>query len=105
MITYKTTSIARLTVTVGDSDKESYVTVEGLERVAMDIQPANAELIALTDGVMGQTFRAFTQESNIFIGDRVTVSGTSDVFTVRGIDNWDYGPIPHLELVLFKGDS
>lgn len=106
MIIYgKTTSISRLTVTVGNSDKEQYQTVTGLEAVKMDIQPASAELTAVSNGVYGQTFRAFTSTSNLKIGDRVTVSGNNKNYIVKGISDWNYGPLPHLELVLFEGDN
>lgn len=97
-------SIARLTPE-SDTDKESYATVVGLEAVPMNIQPATAELIAVSDGVYGQTFQAFTQSSNVQIGDQITISGTNNKFIVKGIQDWNFPPIPHYELVLFKGDD
>ena len=96
------TSIARLSPEASDNDKEKYAVINPL--VPMDIQPANAELTVMVEGKYGQTFRAFTTYSGVSIGDRVTVSG-GDVYKVKGIDNWNYGPLPHVELVLFKGDD
>jgi len=101
----KVVSVQRLTPTSGDSDKESYVTVSGLEAVKMNIQPASAELTAITNGAYGQVFKAFTGISNIKVGDRVTISGSSKLFIVNGVQDHQYGPLPHLELVLFEGDN
>lgn len=98
-----TAQIARLSATPGNSDKENYSVIN--VSVPMDIQPASAELIAITEGRYGQVFKAFTTYSGIAIGDRITVSGTGDIYKVRGVDNWNRPPMPHVELVLFKGDN
>lgn len=101
----KTVSIKRLTVIVGDSDKESYANVGNMHAVKINIQPATPELTAVAEGVYGQTFRAFVTVSGIRIGDRVTVSGTNERFTVKGVHDWYNAVLPHLELVLFKDDE
>jgi hypothetical protein len=101
----KTVSISRLTVTVNDVDKEQYQPVGNMHAVGMNIQPASAELTAVSEGVYGQTYRAFVSVSGIRIGDRVTVSGTNDRFTVKGVQDWYNGILPHLEIVLFKDDN
>lgn len=101
----RTVSIERLTPTFLDSDKESYQAVGNYQAVKMNIQPASAELTAVSEGVYGQTFQAFTTVSGIRISDRVTVSGSGDKYIVKGVNNHIWGPIPHLELVLFKGDN
>ena len=100
----KIASIARLTPETADTDKERYGAVGNYEAIDINIQPATAELTAVSDGVYGQTFRAFVAVSGIMVGDRVTVSGTGDVFTVKGVDDLFFSPIPHLELVLWKGN-
>lgn len=105
MIFEKTVSIQRLTQTVGNTDKEQYQQVGNMHNVRMNIQPASAELTAVSNGVYGQTYRAFVAVSGIRISDRVTVSGSNKQFIVKGIQDWFYGPIPHLELVLFEGDN
>lgn len=101
----KTVSIQRLTVTVGDSDKERYQPVGNMHSVRINIQPATPELAAVSEGVYGQTYRAFVSVSGIRIGDRVTVSGTNERFTVKGISDWYNAILPHLEVVLFKDDQ
>lgn len=68
----------------------------------MNIQPASAELTVLSEGQLGKTFRFFTTYSGMGIGYRVTVSGTDLVYEVKGIDDWNFGPMPHYEGVLFK---
>jgi hypothetical protein len=105
MIFERTASVARLSQTALDGDKEQYVTIEGYGNININIQPASGEVLALVNGVYGQTFTAFTTVSGIAIGDRVTVSGTFDRYYVKGINDWYYAPIPHVELILFKGDS
>lgn len=101
----KVASIERLTVVVGSSDKEQYQPVGNMSGVRINIQPASAELTAVSNGVYGQTYRGFVSVSGIKISDRITISGTSKQFIVKGIQDWFYSPIPHLELVLFEGDN
>jgi hypothetical protein len=72
--------------------------------MGINIQPASPELLAVSEGVYGQTYKAFITYSGLQIGDQITVSGTNDKYIVRGIDDWNYGPLPHYEVVLFKGD-
>lgn len=105
MILDKNASVARLTADSDDSDKEAYVAVDGLGNVKINIQPADAELTAVADGVFGQTFQAFVSVSGIKIGDRITVSGSNIQYLVKGVRDWYFAPLPHVELVLFEGDS
>lgn len=101
----KTVAIARLTPQGDDADKEAYVQVPGLANVKMGVAPATAELTAISNGVYGQTFQGYTTISGLKIGDQVTISGSNDKFIIKGINDYFYGPIPHLEIVLFKGDN
>lgn len=101
----KKCAVERLTPTAADADKEQYATISAYRNIDINIQPATAELTAVSDGIYGQTFQAFVTVSGIRTGDRVTVSGTNDLFIVKGVHNWNYGPIPHYEIVLFKGDN
>lgn len=105
MILNKIVAVARLTKNPLNASKESYQAVGNMQAIGMNIQPAEADLIAVSEGVYGQTFQAFTSVSGIQVGDQITVSGTADVFIVHGVKNQYYGPIPHLELVLFLGDQ
>lgn len=105
MILDRVVSIARLTPDNANNDKETYVTVSGLEGVKMNIQPANAELIALTEGQIGRTYKGFTAINGIQISDKVTVSGSNVSYLVKGVSDWFFGPLPHLELVLWLGDE
>lgn len=105
MILDRVVSIARLTPDNADNDKEAYVSVSGLEGVRMNIQPADAELIALTEGQVGRTYKGFTAISGIHISDKITISGSNTSYLVKGISDWYFGFIPHLELVLWLGDE
>lgn len=101
----KTARVERLIPTIADTDKEQYAEVGNYGNIQINIQPASAELTAVSNGVYGQTFQAFTAVSGINIGDRITVSGSNAIFIVNGKQDWQYAPIPHLELTLFKGDD
>lgn len=105
MILDRVVSVARLTPDNDNADKEGYVAVVGLESVRMNIQPADAETVAISEGQIGRTFRGFTSVSGIMLGDRVTVSGSNTTYLVRGIEDWYFAPLPHLELILFLGDE
>lgn len=98
-------SVQRLTAGAVDSDKENYAEITAYNNVKINIQPATAALTAVAEGVYGQTYQAFVTISGIRIGDRLTVSGTNDKFIVKGVNDWNYGPLPHCELILFKGDN
>lgn len=101
----KVAQVYRLQPSSSDSDKEAYAGVGNLQGVQINIQPATAELTAISEGAFGQTFQAFVAISGILIGDKIVVSGTNDTFIVKGRQDNLSGPIPHLELVLFKGDN
>ena len=96
----KSAAVARLSPNADNSSKESYVTL--LPNIRINIQPASASITAVAEGVYGETFKAFVSVSGIQIGDRITVSGVGDKYIVKGTDDWNYGPLPHTELVLFK---
>lgn len=104
MILDKLVFVARLSPNSDNSDKEAYATITPIG-VKMNVQPASPELVAITDGALGRTYQAWTTYSGIQNGDRVTLSGTSKVFIVKGVKDWYFPPIPHLELVLFEGDA
>jgi hypothetical protein len=91
MLLDKTVIISKITSDGSGTDKETYTTYSGfLERghaalaVRMNIQPASAELTVLAEGEVFKTFKGFTTNSGIVEGMRVTVSGTNDIFTVKG---------------------
>jgi hypothetical protein len=81
----------------GNADKEGYVSNAALSAVKMNIQPATAEVTVLVEGAFGKTYTGFTSVSGIAIGNRLTVSGTGDVYYVRGVKNWNQPPMPHFE--------
>lgn len=101
----KVASVDRLQPTVADTDKEQYRAVGNYNAIKINIQPATAELTAIAGGVYGQTFRGYVSVSGIRISDRITISGSNDKFIVKGVEDHFYGPLPHLELILFKGDN
>lgn len=101
----KIASVQRLTATGADPDQEEYQNVPALSAIRINIQPASPELTAVSEGVFGQTFSAFVRQTGIKIGDRITISGSNQKFITKGIQDHNWGPIPHLELILFKGDN
>ncbi len=101
----KKAAVSRFTPNQGDTDKEQYASVDGLGNIDINVQPASAELIAITDGAVGLTFEAFTSISGIKVGGRITISGSGGKFIVKGVREWFFAPIPHLEIILFKGDE
>lgn len=105
MILDRVVSVKKLTATPGDADKETWETLSGAEGIKMNIQPASAELTAISDGQYGKTFRYFTTYSGLKIGQRITVSGTSDTYDVKGVEDWNTPPLPHFEGVLFKREE
>lgn len=105
-----TVFVARLTKDAADRDKESYVSHSGFRgpggiataALKVNIQPATAELTVLSEGVLGKTFRVFTTASGLVEGMRITVSGTSDNYYIRGREKYNYGLGQHFELVANK---
>lgn len=109
MLLDKTVIVSKITSDGVGTDKETYTTYSGyLEHglpsaaIRMNIQPASAELTAISDGEVFKTFKAFTTNSGVTEGMRVTVSGTNDVYTVKGRERFDYAIGIHYELVLIK---
>lgn len=104
MILDRVCAVSRLVADVGNAGKEAYSPVGGLEAMRINIQPASPEFTAITNGVFGKTFEAYLTASGIKDGDRITVSG-SDTYTVRGVEDQNWGPLPHYRLVLFKAEG
>lgn len=109
MILDKVARVAILAPGSQGTDKEGYLTHSGFlyggvraAAVRVNIQPAGAELTALTEGQLYKTYKAFTRASGVVETMRLTVSGTNDIFIVRGREKYDYGVERHYELVLSK---
>lgn len=107
----KTAFVARLTGDAADADKETYTTYSGFTAssgvataaIRINIQPASAEITALTEGVMGKIFTGFTNASGVVEGMQLTASGTGEQYFVRGREVHDNGILPrHYELTLSK---
>lgn len=70
--------------------------------IRMNIQPMTAQQTLLVEGEIGKSFLGFTTASGLNEGMRVTISGTNQQFIVRGRQNYDYGPLQHNEVTLFR---
>jgi len=105
IITDAIISIQRLTKDVDNTSKEQFQTNLALASVKIEIQPASPAETAITEGVYGQTYLAFTTESGLLVGDRVTVSGTGEIYKIKGIEDWSMDPVAHFELTLVKFDE
>ena len=77
-------SVQALTADPSDPDKEVYTTIPGFEAIPMNLQSASAELTAITNEAYGTVFKGFTPKQGIKIGHRITVSGTNDLYIVKG---------------------
>lgn len=96
-------SIKRLTKDTDNTNKESYQVNQALAAVKCQIQPATPEETAVSEGVFGQTYIAFTTVSGIYPGDMITVSGTAEQYRVKGVEDWSQiEGIPHYEMTLLK---
>lgn len=109
MLEDKTVIVSKVTSDGSGTDKETYLTYSGFllngvrtAAVKMNIQPASAELTVMAEGEIFKTFKAFTSTSGVVEGMRVTVSGTNDVYTVKGREKYDYAVGIHWELTLIK---
>lgn len=100
----KVCSVARLQPLAGDANKENYQAVAGLEAVRLNLQPASPEFTAIAEGVFGKTFVGFTTTSGVSDGDRLTISG-GKTYTVRGVEDWDFGVLPHYRLTLMLAEG
>ena len=109
MILDRVVAISRFTQDSDDADKEQYQVGEGIFiGVPMNIQPASPDETVMVDGAYGKTFSAYTTQSGIKIGDRVTVSGTGQQLRVRGVGDWsnpDLIPYYEYTLVEFEEDT
>lgn len=91
--------------------KETYVPFYGFRdnngnttnAVRMNMQPASKTLIALSEGVVGKLFTAFTTASGVVETMRLTCSGTNEQYIVRGREIFNYGMGQHFELVCARG--
>lgn len=96
-------SLSRLAKDADNSSKESFVVNQALSSIKCQIQPATPEETAIAQGVFGQTYIMFTTTSGIFPTDVITVSGTGEVFRVKGVENWaGIEGIPHYEITLAR---
>lgn len=102
--------VSRLNPTATNNDIENYVTFSGFgvvgartAAIPINVQPATAEFTALHEGQQGKMFNGFTTASDVVEGHRLTVSGTGEIYTVRGRQAFNYGMGQHYELVLVRG--
>lgn len=110
MVEDKVVFVARLAPDQSNADMEGYADYpafigpagEATNAVRMNIQPASAELTAISEGVFAKTFKAFTRASGVVETFRLTVSGTGDKYYTHGREVYDYPVGKHYELVLIK---
>lgn len=109
MILDRVAFVSRLARNVPGTDKETFVAHSGFmfggnrsAAISINIQPAGAELTAMAEGDMFKTYKAFTTASGVIETMRLTVSGTSETFIVRGRETYLYGSGQHVELTLVK---
>lgn len=83
-----------------DVNKEGYVPDTNLMAVACNIQPTAPEMVALYGGAYGKAYTMYTTVSGIRESDRVTQSGTTTKYIVKGLQNFNYFNARHLEVYI-----
>jgi hypothetical protein len=94
-------SVERLQQSIADADKEGWQPVGNMAQIPADVQPAGGEKTVLAEGVYGKTYSIYLTASGIIVGDRLTVLNTTLSglkVIVRGIEDWNSGPLPHYEM-------
>jgi hypothetical protein len=111
MLLDKTAFVSKLNPNSPTTDQEVFVTYSGYQyqgvraaAIRVNIQPASPELTAISEGEVFKTFKAFTSASGVIEGMLLTVSGTNEVFRVRGREGFGYGSGQHYELTLVKSN-
>ena len=93
-----------------NSNQEAYIAHSGFlgaygvptAAIRMNIQPMTPQQTILVEGEIGKSFTGFTTTSGIIEGMRITISGTNQQFIVRGGQHFDYDPLQHSEITLFR---
>jgi hypothetical protein len=95
-----TISVEHLTRDLTNLNTEGYAADISLSGVMCNIQPAGQEVAMLYGGAYGKSYSLFTTNSGILETDRVTISGTSTKYIVKGVKKFDYGIMQHLEYLI-----
>jgi hypothetical protein len=107
----KTAIVSALVINNPVSDQETFTTYSGFMLngvnaavIKVNIQPASPELTAISEGEVFKTYKAFTTASGVTEGMLLTVSGTGELYRVRGREAFGYRMGKHYELTLVKSD-
>lgn len=95
------------------ADKETYINHPcfldpagvATNAVKVNIQAADAQLVALSEGVLGKTYRIFTTASGLVEGMKLTISGTGEAYYVRGRERFTNPLGKHYELLAVTRDD
>lgn len=105
----KTAFVSKVNTDGPGTGKQSYLTHSGFlmgglptAAVRVNIQPATAESTMMAEGEFFKTYTGFTLASGVVESMRLTVSGTNEVYTVKGRERFDYGVAKHYELTLIR---
>lgn len=111
MLFDKTAYVSVLSPNNDGTDKEKFVTFSGYvfngvsaAAIKVNVQPASPELTILSDGEAFKTYKAFTMASGVTEGMTLTMSGTGELYRVRGREAFAYAMGQHYELTLLKSD-
>jgi len=99
MLLDKNISIEHLGLDIGTSRKEGYISDLSLSAIRANIQPSSPETTALYGGAYGKVYTIYTTVSGILETDRVTVSGTTQQFIIKGKQYYNYGAGQHGEYI------
>lgn len=101
MLLDKTAYVSTLQLNTPITDQETFVQQANFI-AKVNVQPASPELTAMSEGEMFKTYKAFTSNSGVVEGMLLTMSGTGEMYRVRGREAYGYGLGQHYELTLVK---
>ncbi len=93
-------NVEHLNPDADNANKEGYLPDLSLVGVKANIQPSTPEVVALYGGAYGKVYSMYTTASGILETDRVTVSGTSQKYIVKGKQNFNYSVLQHCHYIL-----
>jgi len=113
MILDSTVFVQTLSPTATNNDLETYIdhpcfldpSGQPTNAVKVNIQAADSQLVMLSEGVLGKTYRIFTTISGLVEGMKLTVSGTGENYYVRGRERYQIPLGAHYELLATTRDD
>lgn len=108
MILDKQAAIFRLAQDPSDADHEFYQPT-AVTNFAIDVQPVSAQYEVQAGDTYGRLYNGYCLQTGIQIHDKIVISGTTSwsgmEYIVQGVKDWNFGPLPHFELLLSEAGA